>query len=91
MANVEEEQINKLQREDVQRVEMIFASVDPLTACTLNYAKQLLKYSPVHSQRDEAIELLKDVLGLALEAKLDGPVVKLPEKKFIKVAEKRGK
>lgn len=85
------EQINKLQRDDVKRVEMIFASVDPLTACTLNYAKQLLKYSPVHSQRTKAIELLKQVLGLAIEAKKDGPIFKFPEEKSAKVTEKRGK
>jgi hypothetical protein len=86
----EKEAIDSLQRADIRRVEALFASIDPLTACTLNYAKQLLKYSPVHSQRTKAIELLKEVLNLALDAKQDGPVFKMPEKKAIKTIEKRG-
>lgn len=84
------EQINKLQRDDIKRIEMLFASIDPLTACTLNYARQLLKYSPVHSQRSEAIELLKQVLNLALDAKKDGPIFRKLEEKPAKIAKKRG-
>lgn len=84
----QKEMIDKAQRADIKRIEMIFASIDPLTACTLNYAKQLLKYSPVNPRRAEAVDLLKEVLNLAGRAKVEG--IELSKQPVVKT-EKRGK